>query len=222
MEYMLAYGDMRELTEEELAGAVRLDPSQIAGLGPSLEALMEMLRERKRKILATYETARVKAEAARQFHQLGRPDAAAGAAGASASAGRRGRATLRPRAAVVSRGTSAARFARQLVQLLDRLGNKYQVDELAAKYEFTGRRAMTIPQGPGDQGGAGRDRPAAEAIGRGGQDGADRRDRPGGAGRVRRAGRHRAPQPTGRADPSSTSATWPRGRGWSGRPADTA
>ena len=31
------------------------------------------------------------------------------------------------------------RFARQVVQLMDRLGDKYQVDELAAKYEFTGR-----------------------------------------------------------------------------------
>ena len=30
---MLAYGDMRELTDEELARAVHLDPSQIAGLG---------------------------------------------------------------------------------------------------------------------------------------------------------------------------------------------
>ena len=44
MENMLAYGGMRELTEEEMAQAVQLDPSQIAGLGPSLEALMEMLR----------------------------------------------------------------------------------------------------------------------------------------------------------------------------------
>src|SRR5947207_13094701 len=54
-EHLLAYGEMRELTEEELARAVRLDPRQFAGLGPSLNALMEMLRERKRKILATYE-----------------------------------------------------------------------------------------------------------------------------------------------------------------------
>ena len=38
-EHMLAYGDMRELTEEELARAVHLDASQIAGLGPSLDAL---------------------------------------------------------------------------------------------------------------------------------------------------------------------------------------
>ena len=35
-EHMLAYGDLRQLTDEELARAVRIDPSQIAGLGPSL------------------------------------------------------------------------------------------------------------------------------------------------------------------------------------------
>ena len=40
MEHMLAYGSLRELTEEELARAVRIDPSQIAGLGPSLDALV--------------------------------------------------------------------------------------------------------------------------------------------------------------------------------------
>src|SRR6059058_4487977 len=61
-EHLLLYGNSRRLTEEELARAVRLDPSQIAGLGPSLAALMEMLRERKRKILATYETGRVTQE----------------------------------------------------------------------------------------------------------------------------------------------------------------
>src|SRR5205807_9711513 len=55
-EHLLHYGNTRRLTEEELARAVRLDPSQIAGLGPSLDALMAILRERKRKILETYET----------------------------------------------------------------------------------------------------------------------------------------------------------------------
>ena len=47
---------------------------------------------------------------------------------------------------MVSRGGRAKPFARQLVQLIDRLGDKYQVDELAAKYEFTGRTPMTVPQ----------------------------------------------------------------------------
>ena len=37
-------------------------------------------------------------------------------------------------------------FASQLLQLAERLGEKYQVDELAAKYEFTGRTPMSVPK----------------------------------------------------------------------------
>jgi uncharacterized protein with von Willebrand factor type A (vWA) domain len=37
-------------------------------------------------------------------------------------------------------------FARQLVQLVHRLGDKYQIDELAAKYQFTGRTELSIPR----------------------------------------------------------------------------
>jgi uncharacterized protein with von Willebrand factor type A (vWA) domain len=145
-EHLLAYGDLRELTDEELARAVRLDPSQIAGLGPSLESLMAMLRERKRKILAAYETDRVQAEAAKRFGDLGRE--------------------IRPPRNLEKRyqraladqqlhelerlwyhaGDERGPFARQIVDLVDRLGDKYQVDELAAKYEFTGRTRLTIPQ----------------------------------------------------------------------------
>src|SRR2546423_2058920 len=66
-EHLLLYGNTRRLTEEELARAVHLDPRTIKGLGPSLEALMEMLRERKRKILETYETGQVQQEARNQF-----------------------------------------------------------------------------------------------------------------------------------------------------------
>ena len=66
-EHLLFYGNTRRLTPEELARAVRIDPSQIRGLGPSLEALMEILRERKRKILATYETGHAETEARNNF-----------------------------------------------------------------------------------------------------------------------------------------------------------
>src|SRR5919108_6059453 len=69
-EHLLFYGNTRRLTEEELARAVHIDPSQIRGLGPSLEALMEILRERKRKILETYETGRAQGEAHHNFHDL--------------------------------------------------------------------------------------------------------------------------------------------------------
>src|SRR5947209_18200654 len=61
-EHLLFYGSTRRLTEEELARAVHLDPSQIRGLGPSLDALREILLERKRKILETYETGKVETE----------------------------------------------------------------------------------------------------------------------------------------------------------------
>src|SRR3954451_13344221 len=69
-EHLLHYGSMRRLTEEELANPVHIDPSQIRGLGPSLEALMDMLRERKRKILETYETGQAQSEAHNNFHGL--------------------------------------------------------------------------------------------------------------------------------------------------------
>ncbi len=71
-QHMLMFGELRELTDEELARAVRIDPRQIAGLGPSLEALMHLLRERKRKILETYETERVQAEAAQRYQETAR------------------------------------------------------------------------------------------------------------------------------------------------------
>src|SRR5450432_1533881 len=66
-EHLLYYGNTRRLTEEELARAVHIDPSQIRGLGPSLEALLDMLRERKRKILETYETSHAEQEARQIF-----------------------------------------------------------------------------------------------------------------------------------------------------------
>jgi len=43
-------------------------------------------------------------------------------------------------------GDERSQFARHLLQLVDRLGEKYQVDELAAKYEFTGRTILSIPR----------------------------------------------------------------------------
>src|SRR5258707_6252822 len=72
MEHLLFYGNTRKLTEEELARAVHIDPSQIKGLGPSIEALLQILEERKRKILETYETDTVQAAAHRAFHDPAR------------------------------------------------------------------------------------------------------------------------------------------------------
>jgi uncharacterized protein with von Willebrand factor type A (vWA) domain len=143
-EHLLLYGNMRRLTDEELARAIRIDPSQIQGLGPSLAALMEILRERKRKILATYETDHVQRETHDRFHDL-----AAAAQPPSKLAKRYGQAVLEEQLHDLEQlwyatGDERGKFARQLLQLVERLGEKYQIDELAAKYEFTGRTVMNI------------------------------------------------------------------------------
>jgi uncharacterized protein with von Willebrand factor type A (vWA) domain len=146
MEHLLFYGDTRRLTEEELANAVRIDPSQIRGLGPSLEAIAEMLRERKRKILATYETSAAQESAHRQFH-----DAATNVQPPPKLADRFQRAVKEEQLQDLENlfyalGNDRHPFARNLVSLSEKLGNKYQVDELAGKYEFTGREKMTVPK----------------------------------------------------------------------------
>ncbi|HEV3259980.1 MAG TPA: hypothetical protein VG013_24140 [Gemmataceae bacterium] len=145
-EHLLFYGNTRRLTEDELARAIHLDPSQIRGLGPSLDALMAMLQERKRKILATYETEHVQEEAARRYHETAgqtRPP--------HHLAGRFKEAVREEQLRDLERlwyqaGDETSKFARQLLHLVDHLGDKYQVDELASKYQFTGRTRMTIPQ----------------------------------------------------------------------------
>jgi uncharacterized protein with von Willebrand factor type A (vWA) domain len=145
-EHLLFYGNTHQLTEEELARAIRLDPSQIAGLGPSLAALMELLRERKRKILATYETDRVQEKARKLYYdqagQIHPPQKLAGRFTEAVREEQLGDLEHLWYAAGDERGA----FARQLLQLVGRLGDKYQIDELASKYEFTGRTILTIPE----------------------------------------------------------------------------
>ncbi len=146
MEHLLEFGDSDEFTDEQLANAIRLDPSQIAGLGPSLNALKQMLLERKRKILATYETKHVRKLAADGFR-----DASKRLIPPAKLVGDYQKAVKQEQLADLESlyfrvGKDTDPFARGLVGVVDRLGEKYQVDELAAKYEFTGREKMGIPK----------------------------------------------------------------------------
>jgi uncharacterized protein with von Willebrand factor type A (vWA) domain len=146
MEHLLFYGNTRKLSEEELARAVQIDPSQIKGLGPSIDALMEMLHERKRKILATYETDKVQEKARTNFQETAdkvKPPKRLGERFRKAVQDEQLRDLEEIFYAV---GDDRDAFARALVNLTERLGEKYQVDELAGKYEFTGREAMNVPQ----------------------------------------------------------------------------
>jgi uncharacterized protein with von Willebrand factor type A (vWA) domain len=146
MEHMLAYGSLRELTDEELARAVHLDPSQIAGLGPSLEALREMLLERKRRILEKYETKQVRETARREYRATGerlKPPKPLRKPFEQAFEQEQYRDIEK---LWYKAGGERSAFSRELLPLMERLGEKYQVDELAAKYEFTGRTSLTVPQ----------------------------------------------------------------------------
>ncbi len=145
-EHWLAYGSSRELSEEELARAIHLDPSQIQGFGPSLDALLELLRERKRKILETYETSRVQAEVQKACEQ----------AYTATRLPRKHRKAFEHAVRYAQRyelerlwyelGDDTSPAATQLLNAMERLGERYEIEELVAHFTFTGQTAMSVPQ----------------------------------------------------------------------------
>lgn len=153
MEHFLRFGEYRELTEEELRDAVEIDPSQIAGLGPGIDALIDMLEERWRKILETYETDSVQALATKAYR-----DAVEGV-GPSTPTGERdaeileafSKAAKSEQMRDLERVWYAAEredraLAGEIMGVLDRLGNKYEVEELAARWNFTGRESLSVEE----------------------------------------------------------------------------
>ena len=145
-EQMMRFGGEEEFTEEQLANAIHLDASQIAQLGPSIDALREMLLERKRKILATYETRHVKKLSADNYR-----DAAKNVTPPAKLAEAYRRAVKEEQLYDLEQlyfraGKDTDHFSLGVVLVAARLGDKYQIDELAAKYEFTGREKMDVPK----------------------------------------------------------------------------
>ena len=146
MNHLLEFGDADDFTEEQLANAIRLDASQIAGMGPSINKLKEMLEERKRKILETFETKAAQKAAkdtfARASKNLTPPAKLADAYRRAVKSEQ----IYELEELYFKSGNDASPFSRGLVTLVERLAQKYQVDELAAKYDFTGRERMDAPK----------------------------------------------------------------------------
>ena len=143
-EHLLAYGSTRRLTPEELARAVRIDPTQIRGLGPSLEALIAMLEERKRKILARFDPTPAVGDAGRRYdanvRQAAPPERLRKRFEKDARAGQ-----LRDLEALwYAVGDERSPFATQLLRIVQALGERYQLEQLVAKYAFTGREALDV------------------------------------------------------------------------------
>jgi len=146
MERWLEFWEPDELTEEELANAVMLDPEQIAGLGPSIDRMRQSLEDRRRKILERYETDTVRKRARSGFR-----DAARRAEPPARHREAFERAVREEQIRQLERLWYAqederSRFAGQLPGLVERLGEVYQIDELAAKWPFTGREKLTVEE----------------------------------------------------------------------------
>ena len=146
MNQMMSWGSARQLTEEELANAIRLDPEQFKNLGPSLDMIKAILEDRKRKILETYETKTVQFTAKKVFRKKAKgfdgvpKDMRAAYKEAVAREQLYDLENLWYRA-----GDDGSDLARHLMGLMRNLGDKYQIDELASKWHFTGHESMTIP-----------------------------------------------------------------------------
>ncbi|MEZ6127610.1 MAG: VWA domain-containing protein [Planctomycetaceae bacterium] len=145
-EQMLQFGSMREFSEEEIANAIRLDPGQFAGLGPSLDQLIKMLEERKQRILAKYETHTVQNKVAKKYAkdvQRTRPTERHDKLFNRAV---RDEQIYQLEHLWYQAERSDPGFASQLLRLMETLGEKYQIDYLASNWKFTGRESMTIPE----------------------------------------------------------------------------
>ena len=143
-EHLLEYGSMQDYTPEQLANAIRLDPSQIANFGPSMDKIKQQLLDRKKKILETYETDAVTKEAAKKFQQQSKdmtPPEKLKKRFDDAVGGEQ----LAELEELYFAAGKDRDFARSVVQLGQTLGNKYQIDEMAGKYDFTGRTKLSIP-----------------------------------------------------------------------------
>lgn len=145
-EHLLQFGNYRPLTDAELARAIRLDPSQIAGLGPSLDALVALLLERRRKILEKYETQAAQRAARRAYENAGRKVQLPSELRKPFRQAFESEQIYDLERLWYALGDDQSPAARQIVSLMETLGEKYQIEELVAKYAFTGRTALSVPE----------------------------------------------------------------------------
>ena len=144
MEHLLTYGEISELTPEQLADAVEIDPSQIRGLGPSLESLRAMLKERRRKILEYFETRSVQKKARKAFRAVAesvQPPAKFRDQFHHAVKEEQLRELER---LWFAQNNDQSRFGVELVGVVDRLADLYQVEELATKWTFHGNEKLDV------------------------------------------------------------------------------
>ncbi|MFM7109440.1 MAG: hypothetical protein ACKOZU_12740, partial [Planctomycetaceae bacterium] len=149
MERLLEFGvedGEAEFTEEQLAEAVELSPEDLKNLGPSIDALRKALEEKRRRILERYETESVRKRARAAFR-----DAAQRAEPPRRHREEFQRAVREEQLRRLERlwyaqDDDQGPFAARLPGVIERLGEVYQVDELATKWTFTGREKLSVEE----------------------------------------------------------------------------
>lgn len=142
-DHLLQYGSLSDLTPEQLAEAVEIDPSQISGLGPSIASLLAILEERKRRILESYETGAARRSAERAFLEAARRARPPKGAKPLFDAAVRSRQIIELER-LWYRLDERGAFAGQVMSLMGHLGNYFEIEQLAARYAFTGRKELDV------------------------------------------------------------------------------
>lgn len=145
-DHMLQFGSMREFSEEEIANAIKLDPGQFAGLGPSLDQLIKMLEERRQKILETYETDSVQKKVEKKFRKDAATTRPSGKQQKAFNRAIRDEQIYQLEHLWYQAERSDSKFASGILRVMESLGEKYQIDYLASNWDFTGKKSLSIPE----------------------------------------------------------------------------
>lgn len=148
-DHMLQFGSMREFSEEEIANAIKLDPGQFAGLGPSLDQLIKMLEERRQKILETYETDSVQKKVEKKFRKDAATTRPSGKQQKAFNRAIRDEQIYQLEHLWYQAERSDSKFASGILRVMESLGEKYQIDYLASNWDFTGKKSLSIPEAIG-------------------------------------------------------------------------
>lgn len=145
-DHMLQFGSLREFSEEEIANAIKLDPGQFAGLGPSLDQLIKMLEERRQKILETYETDSVSKKVEKKFRKDAATTRPTGKQQKAFNRAIRDEQIYQLEHLWYQAERNDPKFASGILRVMESLGEKYQVDYLASNWNFTGKQSLSIPE----------------------------------------------------------------------------
>ena len=133
-----------EFTAEQLAEAIELSPEDLKNLGPSLDSVRKALEERRRRILERYEIDAARKKARGAFRDAARQAEPPRRHREEFERAVREEQLRRLERLWYAQDDDASRFAARLVGIIERLGDVYQVDELASKWTFTGREKLTV------------------------------------------------------------------------------